>query len=172
MWAEPRAIDTGRSSMTVRVYKGGVLSAFGHDHEISAPIASGKADPEGKTVELHVKAGTLRVQDAKASEKDRAEIQKTMLGPEVLNVESHPEIMFRSTSVESAGSGAWTVRGNLALHGETKPVTVEVREKEGHYVGSAVLKQTDFGIKPVRVAGGTVKVKDQIRIEFDIQLAR
>jgi polyisoprenoid-binding protein YceI len=170
--SETHAIDTGKSVMRVRVYKAGVLSAFGHDHEIAAPIAAGKADPEAHTVELRVRAAALRVQDAKASEKDRAEIQKTMLGPEVLDADRHAEIVFRSTGVEAAGAGAWTVRGTLALHGENRPIAVEVREKEGHYVGSALLKQTDFGIKPVRVAGGTVKVKDQIRIEFDIQLAR
>jgi polyisoprenoid-binding protein YceI len=170
--AQSRAIDVRKSVMTVRVYKAGVLSAFGHDHEISAPIASGKADPSAHTVELRVQSGALRVEDAKASEKDRAEIQKTMLGPEVLDAERHPEILFRSTGVEPAGSGGWTVRGNLSLHGQTRPVSLEVREKEGHYVGNVLLKQTDFGIKPVRVAGGTVKVKDQIRIEFEIQLAR
>lgn len=51
-------------------------------------------------------------------------------------------------------------------------VTVDVSEKDGHYVGSAVLKQADFGMKPVRVAGGTVRVKDEARIGFDIRLAQ
>lgn len=172
LYAEPHAIDTHRSSMTVRVYKAGVFSALGHDHEIAAPIAGGKVDTTAHTVELRVEARALRVADTKASEKDRGEIQKTMLGPEVLDVESHPEIVFRSTAAEPAGAGGWTLRGNLTLHGETRPVTVEVHEKEGHYVGNALLKQTGFGMKPVKVAGGTVKVKDEVRIEFDIQLAR
>jgi hypothetical protein len=34
------------------------------------------------------------------------------------------------------------------------------------------LKQRDFGITPVSVAGGTVKVKDQVKIEFDIATGR
>jgi hypothetical protein len=34
------------------------------------------------------------------------------------------------------------------------------------------LKQTEFGIKPVKVAGGAVRVKDEIQIDLDIQLAR
>ena len=46
-----------------------------------------------------------------------------------------------------------------------------VREAGGHYVGNARLKQTDFGIKPIKVGGGAVRVKDEVRIEFDIQLA-
>jgi hypothetical protein len=30
------------------------------------------------------------------------------------------------------------------------------------------LKQRDFGIEPVSVGGGTVKVKDELRVEFEI----
>ena len=51
-------------------------------------------------------------------------------------------------------------------------VTVTVKDQGGHYVGSARIKQTEFGIKPVKVAGGTVKVKDELHIDFDIQLAK
>jgi polyisoprenoid-binding protein YceI len=167
-----RAIDTRNSTLTVRVYKAGALSAFGHDHEIAAPIAEGAADTAAHEVRLRVRAGTLAVRDAKASEKDRDEIQKTMLGPAVLDAGRFPEIEFHSTALEPAGENAWRVSGDLTLHGETRPVTVDVRENGGHYSGAARFKQTDFGIKPVKIAGGAVRVKDEVRIEFDIQLAR
>jgi polyisoprenoid-binding protein YceI len=170
--AAERAIDTSNSTMTVKAFKAGMLSAFGHDHEISAPITSGKVDTAAKHVELRVNASALRVRDPKTSEKDREEIQKTMLGPEVLDAGQHSEIVFRSTSAEQAGDGAWRVHGDLTLHGQTHPVEVEVKETNGRYVGSARLRQSEFGIKPVKVAGGTVKVKDEIVIDFDIQLAR
>lgn len=168
---QPHAIDAHTSVMTVRVYKAGVFSALGHDHEIAAPIAGGKVDTTVPSVELQVDAGALRVRDPNASEKDRNEIQKTMLGAEVLDVERNSRIVFRSTAVVPKGPNSWTVHGDLTLHGETRPVTVEVSEREGHYVGHSLLKQTDFGIRPIRLAGGTVRVKDEIRIEFDIQLA-
>src|SRR5579872_4840426 len=84
---QPRDIDTAKSTMTIHVYKAGVLSAFGHDHEISAPVAKGSADVEKRSVELHVDAGALNVHDPTTSEKDIAEIQTTMLGPEVLDAE-------------------------------------------------------------------------------------
>ena len=38
----------------------------------------------------------------------------------------------------------------------------------GHYRGFASFKQSNFGISPIRIAGGTVKVKDEVKIEFDI----
>jgi len=158
--------------MTVRVSKSGALSMFGHNHEISAAVGSGKVDTGARQVELSVDASTLRVRDPEASEKDRAEVQKTMLGPEVLDVEHYKEMVFRSTSADAAGAGAWNVHGTLALHGQTKPITVRVTEKAGHYSGQAALKLSDFGIQQIKAAGGAVKVKDEIRIEFDIQLLR
>ena len=170
--AQPHAIDAAKSVMTVRVYKTGVLSALGHDHQITAPVSGGKVDAKAGQVELRVKAGALKVSDPGVSDKDRAEIQTTMLGTEVLDAEHNAEIVFKSTAAEPAGAGAWTVHGNLTLHGQTRPVTVAVKESTGHYIGTASLKQSDFGIKPVKAGGGTVKVKDEIKIEFDIQLER
>jgi polyisoprenoid-binding protein YceI len=169
--AQQRAIDPAKSVLTVRVYKAGIFSALGHDHEIAAPISSGSVDAKGRRVELHVRAGTLRVRDPNASQKDRDEIQKTLEGSEVLDVNRYPEIEYRATSAESTGPDKWTVHGELKLHGQSRPVTVEVREQNGHYVGAAQLAQSMFGITPVKVAGGTIKVKDEVRIEFDIQLA-
>ena len=168
--AQPRQIDTRHSQMTIKVSKAGAFAAFGHDHQISAPIESGTVDAQAKRVELKVRTGALRVLDPKTSDSDRAQIQKTMLGPEVLDAERYAEITFRATTAESAGPNAWHVSGELTLHGQTRPVTVEVREDGGRYVGSAALRQTEFGIKPVKVAGGTVKVKDELQIEFQIQL--
>jgi polyisoprenoid-binding protein YceI len=172
MSAQQRPIDTNKSVLAIKVGKSGVFSPFAHNHDIAAPISSGSVSTSNPlSVELHVDARTLRVRDPDASEKDRNEIQKTMLGPEVLDSERHPEIAFKSDTVERLREGHWTVRGELTLLGQTRPVTAEVMEKAGHYTGHATVKQTDFGIKPVKVAGGTVKVKDEVRVEFDIQLA-
>jgi len=169
--AQPRAIDTGKSVMTVRVYKAGLLSAMGHNHEIAAPVAAGTVDVTARQVELRVRTGALEVRDPGVSDKDRAEIQRTMLGPQVLDSESHPEVVFRSTGAEPAGAGSWKVTGDLSLRGQTHTVVVQVREDGEHYVGTSSFKQTEFGIQPVKVAGGAVRVKDEIRIEFNIQLA-
>jgi len=42
--------------------------------------------------------------------------------------------------------------------------------ENGGYAGRLALKQRDFGITPVSIAGGTVKVKE-LTIEFDIHIA-
>jgi polyisoprenoid-binding protein YceI len=168
--AQEYAINVRQSVITVRVYKSGLFSALGHDHEITAPIGGGIVNTAVRQVELHIKANSLRVRDVEASEKDRNEIQRIMQGPEVLDIEHYPEILFRSNGAEPTGTNSWRVPGNLTLHGQTRPVVVQVKKMDGHYMGASRFKQTDFGIKPIKTMGSTVQVKDEIRIEFDIQL--
>jgi polyisoprenoid-binding protein YceI len=85
-----------------------------------------------------------------------------------LETRKFPEIAFRSTSVEKLSDGRWMVTGNLALHGVTRPVSLTVKRAGGSYTTRAVLKQTDFGIKPITVGGGMIKVKNEIEIDFKI----
>ena len=112
--ARQHNIDTQKSTLTIHVGKTGVFSALGHEHEVHASIHSGLADTGSHpTVEVHVDARGLRVVDKDDSEKNRAEVQKTMLGPEVLDSEHHPEIVFKSIDVELTGQGQWILHGNL-----------------------------------------------------------
>jgi polyisoprenoid-binding protein YceI len=110
----------------------------------------------------------MKVTDKEGSDSDRAEIEKTMKSDKVLDVASFPEISFASTGVDPSGEGAFNVRGDLSLHGKTRPIQFPVMFKDGRYSGSVKLKQTDFGITPIRIAGGTVKVKDEIQVSFII----
>jgi polyisoprenoid-binding protein YceI len=171
--SDTREIDGPHSTMTVHVYKSGFLSAFGHNHEIRAPIQSGQVKESGNSsVEMRIDARKLRVLDPEASDSTRAQIQETMLGTQVLDADHFPEIRFQSTGVEPKGPDHWIVHGNLGLHGKDHPITFEVTLKDARYRGSATLKQTDFGITPVTVAGGTVKVKDEVKVDFELALVR
>ena len=166
--AAAKTIDIDKSVMTVRVFKAGLFSAFGHEHEISAPIQQGSFTEGNPSVELTVDARKLRVMDKDVSDKDRAEIQQTMLGPKVLDSEKYPEIRFRSTRVDRLGEDKWIVHGDLTVRGQTRPVKVQVEGQNGHYRGAVELKQKDFGITPVTVGGGVVKVKNEFRVEFEV----
>jgi|SRR5208282_2885320 len=168
--AQERKVDTQKSTLTIHVGKTGAFSGFGHEHVVRSPIQSGTADIGSHlAVEIHVDARELRVIDKDGSETDRAEVQTTMLGPEVLDSEHHQDIVFKSTSAEPTGQGRWTLHGTLMLHGQTRPIVVQVTLKDGRYTGEATVKQTDFGIKPPGKAG--VKAKDEVGIEFDVRLA-
>jgi polyisoprenoid-binding protein YceI len=164
----PRQIDPAHSKITVHAYKSGLFSFAGHDHEISAPIASGAIDEDKREVELRVNSADLQVLDPKETEKNRAEIRSTMLGPKLMEVDKYPTISFHSTAVAQTGPNVAQVKGVLELHGVKRDVSLAVRREGAHYVGSTKLKQTDYGMTPVSVAGGTVKVKDDVKVDFDV----
>ena len=167
--AQQHVIDTQKSTLTIHVGKTGAFSGLGHEHEVRAPIQSGTADTGSRpAVEVHVDARALRVIDKDGSEKDRAEVQKTMLGPEVLDSERYREIVFKSTGAEPAGPGQWTLRGDLTLRGQTRPISVQVTLKDGRYLGETTVKQTEFGIKPPGKAG--IRAKDEVKITFEVLL--
>jgi polyisoprenoid-binding protein YceI len=167
--AEPRPIDVEHSTLTVFVYKSGLFSAFADDHVIRAPIASGSISADAPlAVDVSVRSANLKVLDPKLAADKRADVQARMLGREVLDSGKFPDITFRSTAIEPAGAGRWTVTGRLTIHGETRPATFSVVRQDGRYRGTATLKQRDFGIEPITVAGGAVKVKDEVKVEFDI----
>jgi polyisoprenoid-binding protein YceI len=126
-----------------------------------------------------VDAAKMQVLDPAASPETRAKVQAKMLSADVLDVARFPRIEFRSRSVtpmngarlKNAGDALLRIAGDLTLHGQTHPVEFEATGSAGHYRGSAKLKQTDFGIKPITIAGGAVKVKDEVRIDFEILAA-
>jgi len=164
-----RPIDVAHSTIRIHVGKAGMFSVAGHEHWVAAPIAEGKMqEATPASISFRVEAAKLKVEEDKTLSADKqAEVQRTMQ-TQVLESEKFPEITFQSTSVQQSGAEAWQVRGDLTLHGQTHPLTTTVHKQQDKYVGRCELKQTDFGIQPVRVGGGVVKVKDQLEIEFSI----
>jgi polyisoprenoid-binding protein YceI len=63
------------------------------------------------------------------------------------------------------------LRGELTIRGVARPLTlplrVELAEDRLIARGRTSLRQSDFGIKPISVAG-VVKVKDELAIEFEV----
>src|SRR5271170_100774 len=179
--SEEYVMGSGRSKLQISVYKEGLLKAFGHDHLISANMLSGRVlfnaeMLEDSSVDLTVEAASLRVIDPGVSDSDRQQIQSTMAGKAVLDVERFPTIRFTSTGVarEKKPNTSWemTLEGNLIFHGVEKPVSLPLhlseRDGELRAEGEVSILQTDFGITPIKVGGGAVKVKNKIRIRFDV----
>jgi polyisoprenoid-binding protein YceI len=157
-----------------------MLSVFGHSPTIAIPDLQGEIQfasdtPEGSSLRIVIQAASLAV-TGDISAEDRQEIERRM-HDEVLETDGFPEIIYecpRSSSIQKMGEGLYVVElnGDLALHGVTRrqPVSARVTVK-GDVVRSAgefSLRQSDYEIKPVSAAGGTVKLKDEIKLSFDI----
>lgn len=172
-------IDAGQSLFMVKAFAGGFLSAFAHDHNIAVREFGGEVrftygTLEPASLQLRIKSASLAVTD-KVSASDRQKIEGTMRD-EVLETGKYPDVLFRSTSVSASktGDGAFQARiaGEVTLHGVTRPLTIPAQVEFGasslRARGGFSIKQSSFEIKPVSVAGGTVKVKDELKFTFDI----
>jgi polyisoprenoid-binding protein YceI len=181
--AEPRrfALDPGSSTLTIHVGRAGLFGFLGHDHVVEARLSEGLvvADPDdlaGSSVQVVFEAADLVVTDPEGPEQDIPEVQAKMQGPDVLDVTAYTRIAFTSTRVsgERIEADAWRLEvvGELELHGVTRrialPVAVRLVEHGLAVAGELELKQSDWGSRPVSIAG-VVKVKDELRIRFEIQ---
>ena len=165
-----QTIDTQGSSITIHVGKAGLFSAAAHEHWVNAPIVSGTIDTSGAmpSVRFTVDARKLSVKpEPGVSDKDQADVQANMQ-TKVLQSAAYPEIVFQSTQVRRDRDNPWKVSGDLTLHGVSKSLTLDVARESAAYVGTAHIRQTDFGIQPIKIGGGVVKVKDELEITFRV----
>lgn len=49
-----------------------------------------------------------------------------------------------------------------------RSVIFDVTHENDAYVGVVQIKQTDFGIQPIKIGGGVIKVKDELEISFRV----
>jgi polyisoprenoid-binding protein YceI len=178
--ADQHCVVAGRGHFKIHVGTAGLFGGLGHEHSIEAQKVTGCAtidsnDVARSSVKLEFSTADIRVIDPGESEKDRAEVQKTM-ETQVLHVTEYPRVTFESTGAEpDGGLNRLRLRGNLTIRGKTVPVIIPVmvtRLSDGTYraAGEYKFKQSSFLIKPIQLAGGTVKVKDELQTEFELFL--
>ncbi len=173
-------IDATVSKFIVRAFATGMLSAFGHNPTIAIPDFQGEVQwtsggLEDASLRIAIQAASLTVTDD-ISEKDRQEIERRMKD-EVLETDGFEQIVYecpRPSSVQkiSQGQYAVTLNGELVLHGVTRaqPVFTRITIKDDalRAAGDFSVRLSDYEIRPVSAAGGTVKLKDEIKLSFDI----
>ena len=156
----------------MRTSRQGAASKAGHDLVIevtdwSATLAVGE-DSAPTTLQLDADAGSLQVREGtggvqRLGDDDKVDIQKT-IDEEVL---LRKPIEFRSTAIDAGEDGRVTVTGDLTLVGRTEPTEFGLRvDPEGGIAGTALLTQSDWGIKPYSALFGALKVSDEVQLEL------
>ena len=172
-------LDKSASRFTVKASASGMLSALGHSPTLAIRDFEGQANvdpahPEQASLRIQIRADSLEVTDD-IKNKDRQELESTM-NQTVLQSSTYPAIVFESTgvSVDQLGEGRYkvNVNGNLSLRGVTRslPVAAHVTVQRDmlRANGEFSILQSDYGIPPVSVAGGALKLKDELKFAFDI----
>jgi polyisoprenoid-binding protein YceI len=178
--AQAYSVATNESTLTILVGKAGALRGLGHEHVVAVKSFSGEAHISPNALNrasfaLEIEAGSLSVADEGISDKDRMEIERSMK-EKVLDVSRFPKISFQSVSITdikpTANGQTALLDGHLTLNGVTNqvrmPAAITVTPEQLRVSGDIMIKQTDFGIKPYSTAGGTVKVRNELKIRFSV----
>jgi polyisoprenoid-binding protein YceI len=164
--------DNGR--LSVRTGRSGAAAKAGHDLLIEvtdwkASLEIGE-DPAQTSVALDADAASLRVLEGTGGmqtlgDDDKANIRQT-IDDEVLKGRG---IEFRSTAVQIHDNGSpISVQGELTLVGKVHPIAFDLLiGSDGRLSASAVVKQTDWGIKPYSTLFGALKVADEVEVTLD-----
>lgn len=174
------AIDPQASRVEIHVFKTGTFSGLGDNHTIELKRFSGTAlrtDSGPWQVKVVGEAASLAVLDPNLSESDRAEVQKTMLGSSQLDVARFPHIEIKSRTVTpGASAGTLQLQADLTLHGVTRPVEFPIAWSEADHglraQGAVKLFLRDFGIEPIRKFFGTIQVRNDFEVTYDLRLIR
>ena len=164
----PQSFGPENARLTLRTRRTGAASKAGHDLLIEVTSWSATLDPDADpALTLSADSRSLRVLEGTGGvgaldDDDKAGIRQT-IDDEVL--EATP-IEFRSTRFELGDP--IRVEGELELRGERRPIAFElVSGADGALVGKAIVRQTDWGMKPYSALFGTLKVADEVEVVVD-----
>ena len=176
-------IDSRASRFTVQAFATGLMARMGHNPIIGIRDFSGEMqfNPdklEAGSFRLVVKSASLSVQND-ISDKDLREIERLM-NQEVLETAKFPEIVYEADSISVSKMTdmlcSATLNGKLTMHGVTRNQTIVGRVALlGSMLrasGDFTLDQTDYNIKLVSVAGGALKLKDELKFSFEMVARR
>jgi polyisoprenoid-binding protein YceI len=179
-------IDPHASHVVISVGKAGMLAFAGHNHEVLAPAVLGTvtfdpADWQHSSVTLEFETAALRVTGAGDPPADVPKVQEVMASDQVLDVKRFPSVTFCSRRVlvaqRTGETAEVSIEGDLTLHGVTRPTTVRANVSVGPSGtliarGTFPIKQTDFDMVPVTAAGGTIRTKDAVDVQFVFEAHR
>jgi YceI-like domain len=171
--------DSGR--VVIKTGRAGLAARAGHDLTIevtrwSAQVdvpAEGDGGAAAAAVSAELDLGSLEVREGTGgamplTDRDRREIKKQMGG-----ILGGGSASFASSRIILSGSSGGAVEGTVTLKGKTQPARLQVTAPgPGRYRGSATLTQTGFGIKPYTGFFGALKLRDQVGVEFEVDLGQ
>jgi polyisoprenoid-binding protein YceI len=162
------------AAMELTVEKTGLLKGKKHlfvFSEYQGILRLDSEKPERSEVDLTINSASLTCNDVWLSAKDLRKVQDYALN-DMLAAKRYPSMRFRSSGIRQAEGGAYEIQGQLTIRDVSKPVTLhaKMRSRGPEFLveGSAILKLSDFGLKPATAALGLIGTKDEMNFHFNI----
>jgi polyisoprenoid-binding protein YceI len=175
-------IDTRASQFTVQAFASGLISAVAHSPKIAIRDWTGEVQMANDSLQdlslnVRLKTASLEVLD-ELRESDRRELHRVM-NEEVLETTQFPDVVFQSleTHAEKLREDSYrlNVQGKLRVHGVSNDhsfmAQVSVGADTARAYGEFTIRQTHYNIRVASIAGGNLKLRDELKFSFYI-LAR
>jgi polyisoprenoid-binding protein YceI len=171
-------LDAKSSQLTVQAFAEGLAGIADHRPRFSIRDFVGDAeldiDKKDGALQLTARTESLTLID-EVSERNRLTIDRVMFN-EVLQAERFPEVVFRSSrvvcSLVNENRYRADIAGTVSLHGaeNSQSIQAQMLLSDGSLraYGEFRLRQTDYGLKIASVAGGMVRIKDELKFVFFI----
>ncbi len=190
--AETYQIDSRQSDLRLLVYRGGVLSTFGHNHVVSARDFKGtihlRPGLERSRVELEIPVDRLVVDDPElrrqegkgfASQPSKDDIEGTranMLGDELLQAKKFSTIRIAGTTGPVSDKNSAMLNLTVELLGRSIKLSLPAKlKREGDQLeasGTVSLSHEQLGLKPFTALMGALRVADKMDFKYRIRAAR
>jgi polyisoprenoid-binding protein YceI len=142
-------IDPVHSTVIFKVMHAQSSWAFGRFDKVGGSFTFDAAKPENSKVEVTIQTTSVNTADGKRDDHLRS--------PDFFDVKTFPTATFKSTAVAKKGERMYAVTGDLALHGVTKSVTLDMEHTGGienpkmgklaGFYGTLTIPRADYGMK-------------------------
>ncbi|GGV75996.1 hypothetical protein GCM10010294_41470 [Streptomyces griseoloalbus] len=171
----PWTVDPAHSSVAAVARHLGISSVRGRFTDFAARVEVAPDDLAKSRVEAVIRAASIDTGNGMRDTHLRS--------ADFLDVERYPEITYRSTGLTAAGSDRWTVHGELAMRGVTRPVDLDLAHlgtgadpwggTRAAFRATAELRREDFAMNYNQVLqAGIAAIGTTLRVELDIQAVR
>jgi polyisoprenoid-binding protein YceI len=160
------ALDPAHSSVTMRVSHFGLSYATLRFDKIDATLDYDPAHPEASKLQVTIDPASIDTGD---------EALNRQIAGDLFEAGKYPQIRFVSTTVKPTIEGRAQVTGDLAFHGVTHPVDLDVLfngagQDPQHltrlgFSANATIQRSQFGVTKYRPAAGD-DVSVDIEVEF------
>ncbi|MGW0771673.1 YceI family protein [Streptomyces sp. NPDC002676] len=168
----PWTIDPAHSSVAAVAQHLGISSVRGRFTEFGGTIEIAPDDIAKSHVEAAIRAASIDTGNGMRDTHLRS--------ADFLDVETHPEITYRSTGLTPAGPDRWTVHGELSLHGIVRPVDLDLAHlgtgadpwggTRAAFRATAELHREDFAMNYNQVVqAGIAAIGTTLKVELDVQ---
>lgn len=165
--AETYRIDPAHSQVRFRYSHLGYSNIVGLFSGIEGELSYDPANPTASAVSVRIPLDSVLTGAPKLDEHLKA--------ADFFDVAAHPIATFTSTAVAPAGEGRLKVSGDFVLHGQTRPVTLDVtlnaqgphpmsKQSAIGFDATTALKRSDFGVDKY-----APNVSDEVKIEITVE---